>query len=237
MCLKDRQLLDSHYLPKRAYAMNMARSLKNPNPVSIAHGMAMQISDQLRGPTFCEECERRFSVNGEQWVLAKLPKDYEEPFPLKDALVTEMPFFTGHNIKVYAGRNISGFDMDKLIYFGMSIFWRGAARQWRSSKGAIAPPVDLGEYFERSRKFLLGGPFPDDVFLSVSVYEANESPARCSRWWKPKIGSARSSIGSILMGLDSGSRWDQTGDLKFQSVLSITHWVQSLLTQVLMQWW
>lgn len=150
--------------------MNMARSLKNPNPVAIAHGMALQVSDQLRGPTFCSECEHRFSLNGEQWVLAKLPKDYEQPFPLKNALAPEKPIHREHNLALYAGRSISEFEMDKLIYFGMSIFWRGAARQWKSSRGAIAPPVELGEYFEPSRKFLLGGPFPDDVFLSVSIY-------------------------------------------------------------------
>ena len=49
LCLKDADLLDSHYLPKRTYSMNMARSLKNPNPVTLAHGQAKQVSDQLRG--------------------------------------------------------------------------------------------------------------------------------------------------------------------------------------------
>ena len=49
LCLRDDlDLLDSHYLPKRVYSMNMAKTLKNPNPVTLAHGQAKQISDQLR---------------------------------------------------------------------------------------------------------------------------------------------------------------------------------------------
>jgi len=177
LCLNTRRLLDSHYLPKRAYSMNMARTLKNPNPVSVAHGIAMQISDQLRGPTFCEDCELLFSKNGEQWTLANLPTDYKEPFPLQDALVPEKPSFIAHNLNVYEGRKISAYDIDKLIYFGTSIFWRGAARQWKSSTGSIAPPVDLGTYFEGTRRFLLGGPVPVDVFLSISIYAGTRVPS------------------------------------------------------------
>ena len=66
LCLKEADLLDSHYLPKRVYSMNMAKTLKNPNPVVRARGHAKQISDQLRGHTFCAECEDRLGKNGEK---------------------------------------------------------------------------------------------------------------------------------------------------------------------------
>jgi hypothetical protein len=170
LCLKEADLLDSHYLPKRAYSMNMARSLKNPNPVTLAHGQAKQVSDQLRGHTFCAECEGRLSKNGEQWVLANIPKDYRSTFPLQEAIVPVSPTYIAEKINVYAGRKIGVFDLDKLIYFGMSVFWRGAAREWKSSTGAIAPAVDLGEFFEPIRQYLLGGPFPDDVFIVVMIH-------------------------------------------------------------------
>jgi hypothetical protein len=177
LCQKEVDLVDSHYLPKRGYSMTMARSLKNPNPVRVAHGVAMQVSDQLRGPTFCKDCEDLFSKNGEQWTLANIPGDYKEPFPLQDALIPEKPSFIAHNLNVYDGRKISAFDLDKLIYFGMSIFWRGAAREWKSSQGAVAPSVDLGDCFEPIRKFLLGGPFPDDVYLSISIHSLKPVPS------------------------------------------------------------
>ncbi|MGA7155413.1 MAG: hypothetical protein WBY53_01120 [Acidobacteriaceae bacterium] len=170
LCLKEAGLLDSHYLPKRAYSMNMARSLKNPNPVTLAHGQAKQVSDQLRGHTFCAECEDRLSKKGEKWVLANIPKDYKSTFPLQDALIPESPTHIAAKINVYAGRKINAFDIDKLVYLGMSVFWRGAAREWRSSTGAAAPPVDLGEFFEPIRQYLLGGPFPEDVFIVVMIH-------------------------------------------------------------------
>lgn len=105
--------------------MNMARALKNPNPVVMSHGKVKQVADQLRGYT--------------------------------------------------SGKKIKAFDMDPLIYFGMSIIWRAAARKWKSSLGGIAPPVDLCEYYEPIRQFLLGGPFPDDVVILVYVH--NLKPA------------------------------------------------------------
>jgi hypothetical protein len=170
LCLKEADLLDSHYLPKRVYSMNMAKTLKNPNPVTLAHGQAKQISDQLRGHTFCAECENRLSKYGEQWALAHMPKDYKEPFPLQDALIPAKPAIFGDNINIYEGRKLAAFDMDQLIYFGMSVFWRGACREWKSSKGAVAPSVDLGERYEPIRKFLLGGPFPQNVHIVVLIH-------------------------------------------------------------------
>ena len=174
LCGKEADLLDSHYIPRRAYSTNMARSLKNPNPVTLAHGQAKQISDQLRGHTFCRECEDLLNKNGEKWVLANIPDDQGSSFPLQDALIPAKPILIADNINVYAGRRLAAFDMDKLIYFGMSIFWRGAAREWKSSTGAVAPHVDLGEHFEPIRGFLRGGKFPDDVF--IVIYVSNRKP-------------------------------------------------------------
>ena len=87
----------------------------------------------------------------------------KEPFPLQDALIPVDPAIFGDNINIYGGRKLAAFDMDQLIYFGMSVFWRGACREWKSSNGAVAPPVDLGEHYEPIRKFLLGGSFPPNV--------------------------------------------------------------------------
>ena len=175
LCLKPADLRDSHYIPRRAYSMNMATALKNPNPIVISHGQIKQVSDQLRGHTFCQECEQLLSKKGEKWVLANIPNDQGRPFPLQDALIPENPVFLGDGINLYAGRKIKAFDMDQLIHFGMSMFWRGAAREWKSSLGEIAPPVNLGDYYEPIRQFLLGGQFPDGVVILVYVY--NLKPA------------------------------------------------------------
>jgi hypothetical protein len=169
LCLKEAELQDSHYIPRRAYSTNMAKSLKNPNPVVMSSGKLKQVSDQLRGRTFCSACEQLLSKKGEKWVLANIPDDQGKPFPLQDALIPEAPACIGDKINLYAGSKIKAFDMPQLLYFGVSMFWRAAAREWKSSLGDVAPPVDLGEYYEPIRQFLLGGPFPDDVVIFVYV--------------------------------------------------------------------
>ncbi len=208
LCLRDDlDLLDSHYLPKRVYSMNMAKTLKNPNPVTLAHGQAKQISDQLRGHTFCAECENRLSKNGEQWVLAHMPKDYKEPFPLQDALIPAKPAIIGDNINIYEGRKLAAFDMDQLIYFGMSVFWRGACREWKSSKGAVAPSVDLGEHYEPIRKFLLGGPFPQNVHIVVLIHNLKPVANAAYLFNEERVVTAIS-IGSMSMVSDSCFTWE-----------------------------
>jgi hypothetical protein len=53
----------------------------------------------------------------------------------------------------------------------MSIFWRSAVYDWKTSTGQKSPTVDLGAYEEPIRKFLLGNaPFPDDVVLAIDIW-------------------------------------------------------------------
>lgn len=172
LCLEYKALCDSHYLPKRVYAFGRAKQLKNPNPIVLSGKSGKQVPDQLRAYVFCRACEDLFSKNGEQWVLANIPRDYGAPFPLQHALEPEKPLVCGNDMNLYDGSSIKAIDMGKLVYFGLSIFWRGAAHDWKSKPlGLSAPQVDLGSYFEPLRLFLLGrGPIPDDVALSVHVW-------------------------------------------------------------------
>jgi hypothetical protein len=171
LCLEHRELCDSHYLPKRLYAFVRAKQMKNPNPLVLSGKGTKQVSDQLRGYVFCKGCEDLFNKNGEMWVLANIPHDDGRSFPLKDALGPEMPVAIWEGVKLYDVSSVAAFDMDKLVYFGLSIFWRGAAHDWKSTCWRSAPKVDLGEYFEPLRLFLLReAPIPDDVVLSVYLW-------------------------------------------------------------------
>jgi hypothetical protein len=60
--------------------------------------------------------------------------------------------------------------MEKIVYFAMSVFWRGAVHQWKSTLRSEAPDVHLCACEEPIRQFLLGtSPLPDDVALNVYV--------------------------------------------------------------------
>jgi hypothetical protein len=170
LCLKEQDLRDSHYLPRSVYKSNRGRALNNQNPVVLG-SQIRQDQDQVTDYVFCSECEQRFNKYGEGWVLARIPHDYGQPFALQDALKKETPFHIEPGLDLYAGASISAFDMDKLVYFASSIFWRGAVHRWETSRGELTLHVELGKRAEMLRKFLLGeAPFPQDLWLTVIVW-------------------------------------------------------------------
>jgi hypothetical protein len=197
LCGLVTELCDSHYLPKRLYAFLRAAQLKNPNPVMEVAGELRQISIQYRGYAFCKKCEDLFSKHGEQWVLANIPHDYDAAFPLQDAINQLKPVFKGNDLVLCNVNAASAFDIKQLVYFGMSIFGRGAVHEWKTTTGLIAPTVTLGALGEPIRKFLLvEGPLPDDtkVVLTVDVwpykkihqvaYPPGEAHLQeCQRYW------------------------------------------------------
>jgi len=170
LCLQTKELQNSHYLPKGAYRVNRAPALKNPDPVVLSNDELRQSSAQLSDYLLCSDCEQKFSKNGESWVLNNIPRNYGERFPMLDALKTETPIFEDGGTKCYAGAKVKSFDMEKIVYFAISIFWRGAVHDWWSSLHTEAPDVHLCAYEEPIRQFLLGtSPLSEDVALTVFV--------------------------------------------------------------------
>lgn len=170
LCLQTRALQDSHYLPKGAYRVNRALALNNPHPVVLSNDELLQSSAQLSDYLLCSECEQRFSRNGEAWVLANIPRDYGEKFPVLEALKGEASILEDGGTKAYAGAKVKFLDMEKIVYFALSVFWRGAVHVWESSLHSEAPDVHLCGYEEPIRQFLRGtSPLSEDVSLTVYV--------------------------------------------------------------------
>jgi hypothetical protein len=75
---------------------------------------------------------------------------------------------------LYQVRGRDGFDLEKLICFGLSVFWRGAVHHWQSTTGARAPKLDLLEWEEPIRRFLWKStPLPDNLVLTLDVWPYN----------------------------------------------------------------
>jgi hypothetical protein len=75
---------------------------------------------------------------------------------------------------VYHGFSIPQLDMDKLTYFGASVFWRGSVHNWKDRKG-VAHGIDIGPYEEPLRQFLLKkSAFPANMGLMVSIWRMNQ---------------------------------------------------------------
>jgi hypothetical protein len=195
LCRQRKELCDSHYLPKSVYRSGRAEELKNPNPVVLANGQWKQAADQLRGYVFCYDCEQMLNEKGEKWTMANTPHEYEEVFPLQKALIALHPVVSQGRLDMFQVRGQAGFDLEKLIYFGLSVFWRGAVHHWKSTNGAHAPKLDLGEWEEPMRKFLLDSiALPANLVLTLDVWPYNSrhqmsSPpgemhrSDCLRYW------------------------------------------------------
>ncbi len=152
LCLLERDLQESHYIPRFGYKAARASQLKNQNPVVLVPGGVRQSQQQMKDYVFCAECEQRFNEGGEKWVLARLPRDYHEPFVLQEALIPAKPLVISPGLDLYEGTKLAAFNMDKLVYFAASIFWRGAVHEWEI-EGQRAPKLNLEDKEEPLRIF------------------------------------------------------------------------------------
>src|SRR5437899_11585553 len=133
LCLRENvDLRRSHFLPAAAYRILSDRRFKNPNPIMITDSAALQSSWQQREPLLCNDCEQRFHRNGENWIFSKcLRRDGN--FPLRDLLIARTADAgQGGATQVYLAAKIPEIDINALIYFGTSMFWRGSIHSWNS---------------------------------------------------------------------------------------------------------
>ena len=169
LCRNIRELRDGHYLPAGVYRRLRGEVLKNPNPVLITLDVAFQTSDQFLRATPLWRLRAIVSRKGERWVLTNMAQG-EGRFPLYEAILQTAPFIQHGDMSYYRSAEIPGADPDALAYFGISVFWRGAAHEWRHPTG-VMPSLTLGPFEERLRLFLLDqAAFPDHVALTVTAW-------------------------------------------------------------------
>jgi hypothetical protein len=172
LCLEERLLCDSHLIPAAALSLLHSPNLKNPHPVQLGETDALRTSKQLKDYLLCEECEARFRVNGEDWVLANCWRSKQE-FRIREALLRNKPFAVGSTgVAAYKASEIPEIDTDRLIYFGLSIFWRASVHTWRTGKRIVH--LELGRYSEALRLFLFDKQFPQHMLFVVRVSGVEE---------------------------------------------------------------
>jgi hypothetical protein len=117
----------------------------------------------------CPDCEDRFSRNGETWTIANIAR--EGSFPLWEQLKQTVPVcvLDQRQWALYSGAEAFGPKMEKLRYFALSVFWRGAAHQWKTV--SHLPKLEFGRYEEPLRLFLHGdASFPGEMALIIRLW-------------------------------------------------------------------
>jgi len=171
LCLKEKDLQDSHLLPAAIYKQFRDPELPNPNPLLTRKTIALQTSAQLSDYVLCRGCEDLLNKQGENWVVRNIA--HKDNFPLLEALQRGKPVISGGGVAVYAGAEIPQLNMDKLVYFALGIFWRASVHRWRLL-GGNPVQIDLGKYGPAIRQFLLGiQPFPQNTVVLIFVSHTN----------------------------------------------------------------
>jgi hypothetical protein len=121
---------------------------------------------QLVAHLLCRECEERIAKFGEVPALALINRD--STFPLLDHIKLATPIETYTDLAAYSGPAM-GIDIEALVYYALSLSWRGAVKEWKTVKGQITT-ASLGSYEEPIRQYLAGeAPLPGNVFVVLTV--------------------------------------------------------------------
>lgn len=144
----------------------------NPNPVLMTTTALLQKSQHVRDYVLCGDCEQLLNRKGESWVVHNAFTGRE--FRLQERVLRSQAVspIDDPRLIAYAGAEIDGVDMEKLVYFGASLFWRASVHRWRLLDARIHGP--LGRYEEELRRYLLGARLAEDVAIYVYVASHQE---------------------------------------------------------------
>lgn len=170
LCLQDRELRESHLMPRSLYRKARGSGEKgNQDPYLMRKDGGKQTSYQVKDYVLCGDCEQLFNKNGERYVLELVAKRNGD-FPLIGELKRISPDIREAEWVSYSITSTPNIDRAKIAYFAISVFWRASVHSWKHEDGEVVR-IDLGKkYNEELRKYLLGEtPPPKNASLIVTV--------------------------------------------------------------------
>jgi hypothetical protein len=164
LCLETQNVVSSHLIPAKVYEYLHP---SGADPISISSKVVMATARQLQAYLLCLECEDRLNKGGEMWLLP-LFATLEGSFPFYD-LLTKVPAEASfeEGTAYFASKN-PAIQVDKLVRFGMGMFFKAAVHSWEGGKRE--PMIELGPYLESVRAFVMGETgFPERMTLNIGV--------------------------------------------------------------------
>lgn len=171
LCLTENvRLLESHLLAAGFYRRILSTQ-SNPHPLLISQKGMRSSSDQVRDNVLCEDCERLFAKNGENYAL-RVAAD-RRGFKLLDELtrcgLTRGRLEDSRWSEISSSPEVK---RDDLAYFALSVFWRAAIDRWPDPEDPTRTiKIELGpSNTELLRRYLLGeAALPPTVNLTFYV--------------------------------------------------------------------
>lgn len=201
LCLREGKLLRSHLVPRAYYKLLRTPGADHPNPLTTFDNTTRTSQDQLAQHLLCEACEDRINKNGERWVLLNNYR-LAGPSPMYRALLAAKADPKFRSGTVYSALSVPEIDIDKLVYFGASIFWRASVTDWAVG-GKPMQLIQLGaKYQEQFRQYLNGqSGFPSSSAIWIAVVRS-ESPAPLINFPVGEIRGKHHQHGFHVFGLD-----------------------------------
>jgi len=163
MCLRQKELVRSHLVSRKAHEYC---DREGHNPIVLTRGTLMASDRQIQHPLLCFDCEQILNFEGENWCVDKLAT-FEKTFPLYDLVAKGHPV-AANGTTIYFVRDVPEVETEKIIHFGMGMFWKAAVHSWEG--GTTDPRIDLGPYAEPIRAWLRGeSSFPRHCYLVVNI--------------------------------------------------------------------
>jgi hypothetical protein len=178
LCQQSRELRRSHFLPAALYRLVRAANKPKPDLVLATAAGRQHTSHQAWQYLLCGDCEGRFSRNGESWVLRHCYRGRGR-FRLRDILERCKPIDTAANEFVYSASSDPNINVNHLVYFCTSVFWRACVRDWTASGRKYEAISLCREYQEQIRTYLLGEQqFPQNAAITVLTVAAEIPTSR-----------------------------------------------------------
>jgi len=150
LCLRTRELQDSHLMPAALYRQGRLHGGPNPYPTMVSRRGKIQTSKEIKDYVLCRECERRFNEKGERYTMARVTQRGGRVFPLLNTLLAGERTKEAYGFTYYGKEVSQSIDRDQLGYFALSVFWRASVHSWHRPFGGNNN-IDLGEHQEALR--------------------------------------------------------------------------------------
>src|SRR5271170_6841913 len=129
-CLQTAPLCDSHMLPAALYRLLRSQTIQPSDPLLITEKTTSTSSRQLSAHLLCVQCENRFRIGGEEWMLQRCYRGGTK-FLLRDSVLSSRLLDDGKMGRLYSVKENPKVSVKHLAFFAASVFWRASIYNWR----------------------------------------------------------------------------------------------------------
>lgn len=168
LCREERELRDSHLMPKALYRTILKSTQSNDILVANVGSKSINYSnDQVKKYFLCQDCEKRLNCFGENIIVPECFKSNGK-FKLLDKARSEKTYIENEGVR-WLGPELKSIDLEAYQYFAASVIWRASAGDWGENNTNYRNA--LGQiYQEQLRVYLLGeDKFPQNIYLWIDI--------------------------------------------------------------------